>query len=54
MRGVIPQFPIYQAYLHKDKFIFTFTNLHVVKNSVFLIRIPAILAVENFKENVWF
>lgn len=54
MRGVILQFPIYQAYLHTDKFMFTFTNLHVVKNSVILIRIPAILVVENFKENVWF
>jgi hypothetical protein len=51
MRGGIPQFPIYQAYLHTDKFIFAFTNLHVVKNSVILIRIPTILAVENFKEN---
>jgi len=40
---------IYQAYLHTDKFIFTFTNLHAVKNSAILIRIPAILAVENFK-----
>jgi hypothetical protein len=54
MRGSIPQFHIYRAYLHTDKFIFTFTNLHVVKNSVILIRIPAILAVANFKENAWF
>ena len=52
MRGGVPQFPIYQAYLHTDKFIFTFINLHVVKNSVILIRIPAILAVESFKENI--
>jgi hypothetical protein len=54
MRGAVTQFPFYQAYLHKDNFIFTFTNPHVVKNSVILIRIPAILAVKIFKENVWF
>jgi len=51
MRGAVHQLPIYQAYLHTDKFIFTFINLHVVKNSVIRIRKAAILADEN-KENV--